>query len=77
MQKAGTWTWDTFVDLCKKLTRDINNDGIIDVYALANAVDDRGFVMFPKGPHAKDTSTIGVRGRLLHGLLTARRKCAK
>jgi ABC-type glycerol-3-phosphate transport system substrate-binding protein len=34
MQKAGTWTWDAFIDLCKRLTRDINNDGIIDIYAL-------------------------------------------
>jgi ABC-type glycerol-3-phosphate transport system substrate-binding protein len=35
MQKAGTWTWDAFLDICKKLTRDTNNDGIIDTYALA------------------------------------------
>lgn len=34
MQKAGTWTWDAFFDLCKRLTRDINNDGIIDIYAM-------------------------------------------
>jgi len=34
LQKAGTWTWDTFLDICKKLTRDINNDGIIDTYAM-------------------------------------------
>jgi ABC-type glycerol-3-phosphate transport system substrate-binding protein len=34
MQKAGTWTWNAFMDICKKLTRDINNDGIIDTYAL-------------------------------------------
>jgi ABC-type glycerol-3-phosphate transport system substrate-binding protein len=33
-QKAGTWTWAVFLDMCKKLTRDINNDGIIDTYAL-------------------------------------------
>jgi ABC-type glycerol-3-phosphate transport system substrate-binding protein len=35
MQKAGTWTWANFIDICKKLTRDINNDGIIDTYACA------------------------------------------
>jgi len=34
MQKAGTWTWDAFLDVCKKLTRDINNDGKIDTYAM-------------------------------------------
>jgi len=34
MQKAGTWTWAEFLNVCKKLTRDINNDGKIDTYAL-------------------------------------------
>jgi len=35
MQKAGTWTWAAFLDICKKLTRDVNNDGIKDTYAMA------------------------------------------
>jgi len=35
LQKNGTWTWSAFLDICRKLTRDINNDGVIDVYALA------------------------------------------
>jgi ABC-type glycerol-3-phosphate transport system substrate-binding protein len=35
MQKAGTWTWAAFLDICKKLTRDTNNDGIVDTYACA------------------------------------------
>jgi len=34
MQKNGTWTWDAFLDICKKLTRDKNNDGIMDTYAM-------------------------------------------
>jgi ABC-type glycerol-3-phosphate transport system substrate-binding protein len=34
MQKAGTWTWDAFFDICKKLTRDTNNDGRMDTYAM-------------------------------------------
>jgi ABC-type glycerol-3-phosphate transport system substrate-binding protein len=34
MQKAGTWTWNAFLDICKKLTRDINNDDIKDTYAM-------------------------------------------
>jgi ABC-type glycerol-3-phosphate transport system substrate-binding protein len=35
MQKAGTWTWTAFLDVCKKLTRDTNNDGKMDTYAMA------------------------------------------
>jgi len=34
LQKAGTWTWDKFLEICKQLTRDINNDGITDTYAM-------------------------------------------
>ncbi|MDR2941133.1 MAG: extracellular solute-binding protein [Treponema sp.] len=34
LQKSGQWTWDKFLEISKKLTRDINNDGIIDVYAM-------------------------------------------
>ncbi|MDR0555127.1 MAG: hypothetical protein LBG76_10080 [Treponema sp.] len=34
LQKAGTWTWEKFTELCKKLTQDKNNDGKIDVYGL-------------------------------------------
>jgi len=34
MQKAGTWTWDEFLKICKRLTRDINNDGKVDTYAM-------------------------------------------
>jgi ABC-type glycerol-3-phosphate transport system substrate-binding protein len=34
MQRDGTWTWDAFLDLSRRLTRDINNDGIMDTYAM-------------------------------------------
>jgi ABC-type glycerol-3-phosphate transport system substrate-binding protein len=34
MQKAGTWTWTNFLDVAKKLTRDRNNTGRIDTYAM-------------------------------------------
>jgi len=34
LQKNGQWTWERFLQICKQLTRDINNDGRIDTYAL-------------------------------------------
>jgi len=34
LQKSGQWTWDKFLEVAKKLTRDINNDGIPDTYAM-------------------------------------------
>lgn len=36
MQKDGTWTWDAFEQMCEKLTRDTDNDGVTDVYAMTN-----------------------------------------
>jgi ABC-type glycerol-3-phosphate transport system substrate-binding protein len=34
LQRDNNWTWDTFLELCRRLTRDTNNDGITDIYAL-------------------------------------------
>jgi len=34
LQKNGQWTWDRFLQICKQLTRDTNNDGIMDTYAM-------------------------------------------
>ena len=34
MQADGTWTWAAFEELCSKLARDTDNDGIIDKYAM-------------------------------------------
>jgi ABC-type glycerol-3-phosphate transport system substrate-binding protein len=34
LQKSGQWTWAKFLEIAKKLTRDINNDGIPDTYAM-------------------------------------------
>jgi len=36
MQKNGTWTWAEFEKICARITRDTNNDGVNDVYALTS-----------------------------------------
>ena len=41
MQRDGTWTWEAFEDISRKVTRDIDNDGVIDIYA--NASQQNGF----------------------------------
>jgi ABC-type glycerol-3-phosphate transport system substrate-binding protein len=40
MQANGTWTWEAFEDISKKVQRDLDNDGIIDIYAMANVTND-------------------------------------
>jgi ABC-type glycerol-3-phosphate transport system substrate-binding protein len=39
LQKANTWTWDAYLDICRQLTRDIDNDGVIDRYAMPSGSD--------------------------------------
>ena len=34
MQAEGTWTWDAFEELMSKVQRDVDNDGVIDVYGM-------------------------------------------
>lgn len=36
LQKEGKWTWETFEEMCKKMTRDTDNDGVIDQYAMSS-----------------------------------------
>lgn len=36
LQKEGKWTWEAFEDMCKKITKDTDNDGIIDQYAMSS-----------------------------------------
>ncbi len=34
LQASGDWTWDTFMEVSEQLTRDTDNDGVNDVYAM-------------------------------------------
>ena len=34
MQEEGTWTWDAFANLMDTVQRDLDNDGVVDVYGL-------------------------------------------
>lgn len=61
MQESMTWDWAAFEELCKKTTRDIDNDGVYDTYALADsntglytsAIASNGSFMFGKDANGK------------------------
>ncbi|OON95045.1 MAG: hypothetical protein ATN31_02060 [Candidatus Epulonipiscioides saccharophilum] len=56
LQASGDWTWDTFVEISEKLTRDTDNDGINDVYAMVlNATNFAGAALL-----SNDTSYLIV-----------------
>ena len=40
MQAAGTWTWDAWISMLDKVTRDENGDGTIDIYGLGGNYPD-------------------------------------
>ena len=40
LQKEGKWTWAAFEDMLKTITRDIDNDGVNDIYGILGSGDD-------------------------------------
>ena len=32
---AGEWTWDRFIEIANQVTRDVDNDGVIDIFGFA------------------------------------------
>ena len=40
MQKDGTWTWDAYEEILKKMTLDTDGDGVIDVWGVTGSGDD-------------------------------------
>ena len=37
MQLEGTWTWDAFEEMCAKIQKDTDNDGVIDIWAMTGS----------------------------------------
>ncbi len=35
-QEEGTWTWDKFEELCEKIQKDVDNDGVTDIWAMCS-----------------------------------------
>lgn len=68
LQKEGKWTWETFEDLVAKCTRDIDNDGIMDIWGMANsstefvplAVMSNGTAMIGRDANGKYINNIGT-----------------
>lgn len=40
MQADGTWTWDAFEEVLKQVARDVDNDGVTDIWGMANNMND-------------------------------------
>ena len=52
LQKQGEWNWNTFEDYCSRITRDTDNDGIIDQYALScNVLEFAPALVYSKGAY--------------------------
>ena len=62
LQKEGNWTWETFEEMCKKITRDTDNDGAVDQYAMAS--------FYPHFGTAAAYSNGGAKVKLIDGKFT-------
>lgn len=40
MQAEGTWTWETFEDMLKVIQKDVDNDGIVDIWGMTGDNND-------------------------------------
>ena len=66
MQKDGTWTWEAWENIMAQVQRDIDNDGIIDIYGLTGSGDDmavalvfsNGASFFDKDENGKITLAV-------------------
>jgi ABC-type glycerol-3-phosphate transport system substrate-binding protein len=67
LQKNNEWTWKKYEEICKTLTRDTNNDGTVDTYAMANFSAD----IFSSVLAGNDARYIGrdANGKFYNGAL--------
>jgi len=66
LQKNNQWTWDKFLEICKKLTRDINNDGKIDIYAMPSDFATEILDAFVAGNGAMYVDKDPITGKLVN-----------
>jgi len=69
LQKSGRWTWEEFIRVAKLLTRDINNDGIIDTYAMTADLSTEILDVIVASNNA-DYVSRDARGRLVNATNT-------
>jgi len=66
LQRDGKWTWDEFLKISKQLTRDTNNDGIIDTYAMTADLSKDMMDVFVAGNNAEYVSRDPRTGNLVN-----------
>ncbi|OON93509.1 MAG: hypothetical protein ATN31_06040 [Candidatus Epulonipiscioides saccharophilum] len=49
LQASGEWTWEVFKEIAEKLSRDTDNDGINDIYAITTTTKLYDFAMTSNG----------------------------
>jgi hypothetical protein len=64
MQKNGTWTWAEFEKILQKCSRDIDNDGKIDVYGIATHYLGIALAASNNAPFV----TVDASGKFVHGI---------
>lgn len=65
-QKSGDWTWDKFEEVCSKVQKDTNNDGVADIYGMACF----NSIWYTVVPHTNNGAFVDkdASGKLVYGL---------
>ena len=66
LQRSGQWTWDRFLQISKQLTRDTNNDGIMDTYAMTADLSTEILDVFVASNNADYVSKDTRTGKLVN-----------
>ena len=62
------WTLEDFYEICKKVTKDINGDGVVDQYGITDYTWQQALVAY--GGHLTDKSGINVDSSEMHQALS-------
>ncbi len=65
-QEAGEWTWEKFEEVCAKVQKDVDNDGVADIYGMAT----RNTIWYEVITHTNNGDFIGkdANGTLVNSL---------
>jgi len=66
LQKKNEWTWPKFLEICQKLTRDTNNDGIPDTYATTADLSTEILDIFVAGNNSEYVRKDAKTGKLVN-----------
>ena len=74
--ESGDWTWDVFLTICSKVTKDLDSDGILDQFGNTSWIFGAEILTNKTNPIYQDNTESGSVILRIRALLTAWSFCA-